>query len=64
MFGLSFWRHPFRAEDPLMSKWCDVKFIQTFSEEEKNSSTSFMVWDIFCQFLFLGELFLYSIIPR
>ncbi len=21
LFGLSFWRHPFTAEDPLVSKW-------------------------------------------
>ncbi len=26
MFGLSFWRHPFTAEDPLMSKWCNATF--------------------------------------
>ncbi len=26
LFGLSFWRHPFTAEDPLMSKWCIAKF--------------------------------------
>ncbi len=25
MFGLSFWRHPFTAEDPLVSKWCNAK---------------------------------------
>ncbi len=25
LFGLSFWRHPFTAEDPLVSKWCDAK---------------------------------------
>ncbi len=24
LFGLSFWRHPFTAEDPLVSKWCKV----------------------------------------
>ncbi len=24
LFGLSFWRHPFTAEDPLMSKWCKL----------------------------------------
>ncbi len=26
MFGLSFWRHPFTAEDPLVSKWCNYNF--------------------------------------
>ncbi len=24
LFWLSFWRHPFTAEDPLLSKWCDA----------------------------------------
>ncbi len=27
LFGLSFWRHPFTAEDPLVSKWCNT-FLQ------------------------------------
>ncbi len=27
-FVLSFWRHPFTAEDPLASKWCNAKFLQ------------------------------------
>ncbi len=27
LFGLSFWRHPFTAEDPLLSKWCNATFI-------------------------------------
>lgn len=26
--GLSFWRLPFTAEDPLVNKWCNVKFQQ------------------------------------
>ncbi len=25
LFGLSFWRHPFTAEDPLVSNWCNAK---------------------------------------
>ncbi len=28
LFGLSFWRHPFTAEDPLLSKWCNATFFQ------------------------------------
>ncbi len=28
MFGLSFWRHPFTAEHPLLSKWCNATFLQ------------------------------------
>ncbi len=26
--GLSFWRHPFTAEDPLVSKWFNATFFQ------------------------------------
>ncbi len=32
LFGLSFWRHPFTAEDPLMSNWCNVTFLQIYSK--------------------------------
>ncbi len=28
LFGLSFWRHPFTAEHPLLSKWCTATFLQ------------------------------------
>ncbi len=28
LFGLSFWRHPFTAEHPLMSKWRNATFLQ------------------------------------
>ncbi len=28
LFGLSFWRHLFTAEHPLLSKWCNVTFLQ------------------------------------
>ncbi len=28
LFGLSFWRHPFTADDPLVSKWCNVTYLQ------------------------------------
>ncbi len=31
----SFWRHPFTAEDPLVSKWCNAKYDQICSDEEK-----------------------------
>ncbi len=38
----SFWRHPFTAEDPLVSKSCDANFLQICSDVETNSSTSWM----------------------
>ncbi len=28
LFGLSFWRHPFTAEDPLLSKWWNATFLK------------------------------------
>ncbi len=28
LFGLSFWRHPFTVEDPLVSEWCNATFFQ------------------------------------
>ncbi len=38
LFGLSLWRHPFTAEDPLRSKWCDAKLGQfSFLGEPLNS---------------------------
>ncbi len=44
LFRLSFWRHPFTAEDPLVSKWCNATCKQIWSDEETNSSTSWMAW--------------------
>ncbi len=28
LFGLSFWRHPFTAEHPLVRQWCEATFLQ------------------------------------
>ncbi len=28
LFGLSFWRHPFTAEHPLLRHWCSATFLQ------------------------------------
>ncbi len=38
LFGLSFWRHPFTAEDPLVSKWCSAKLFQICLDED------FLLW--------------------
>ncbi len=43
LFGLSFWRHPFTAEDPLVSKWCNATFLKIWTHKETNS-TSWMAW--------------------
>ncbi len=60
---LSFWRHPFTAEDPFMNMWLNATFLQICSSEETNSSTPWMAEGeyIFSKCLFLGELFLYHI---
>ncbi len=39
----SIWRHPFTAEDPFVSKWCNTTFLQICSDEEQNA-TSWMAW--------------------
>ncbi len=41
---LLFYRHPFTAEDPLVIKWFNAKFLQICSEEETNWSTSEVVY--------------------
>ncbi len=33
-FGLSFWRHPFTAEDPLLSKWWNATFLQIWWKKQ------------------------------
>ncbi len=35
--GASFWRHPFTADavNPLVSKWCNAKFLQILHNEER-----------------------------
>ncbi len=40
-FGLAFWRHPFTAEDPLMSRWCNVKFLQILKSTGKKNEYAY-----------------------
>ncbi len=53
LLGLSFWRHPFTAEDPLVSRWCNATFIQM-----KKHTLLFLGWPegelTFSKFSFLG----------
>ncbi len=44
LFALSFWRHPFTTEHPLLSKWCNATFLRICSYEKTNSCTSWMAW--------------------
>ncbi len=40
MFLSAVWtRHPFSAEEPLVNKWCNAKFLQICSDKETNVST-------------------------
>ncbi len=43
LFEILFWRHPFTAEDPLVSRWGNAKFLQMGSKET-NSSTVHLGW--------------------
>jgi len=56
LFGLSFWRHPFTTKDPLLSKWCNAKFLQICSDEETNSSWMAWEWVTFQQTVIVGKL--------
>ncbi len=53
----SFWRHPFTADYPLVSKWCNAKFLQICSDEE----TLIYILDSLgvSKFSFWGQLSLY-----
>ncbi len=55
LFGLSFWRHPFTAEDPLES---DAKFIQII--QMKRQTDPHLGWPegkyIFSKFSILDEI--------
>ncbi len=51
LFGLSFWRHPFTAEDPLVSKWCNATFLQIwwrnkflYISDDSKSSANLHFW--------------------
>ncbi len=45
LFGLSFWRHPFTADDSLLIEWTNATFLQIGLDEETNSSTSWKAWE-------------------
>ncbi len=42
-FELSFWRHPFTAEDPLVSKWCNAKLF-SFSLRKATMTWKWFKW--------------------
>ncbi len=59
LLGFSFWRHPFTAKDPLLSKLCNAKFLQMKKQTHLHlGCPEAEVEYIFSKFSFLGELFL------
>ncbi len=46
LFGHWFRRHPFTAEHPLVSKWCNTEIFQMCSDKERKYSTSWMTWGL------------------
>ncbi len=60
-FRTAFRRHPFTAEDPLVSKRCNAKFLNISLDEETNSATSWMAWGwIHFQQIFILGKFLWT----
>jgi len=45
LFGLSFWRQPFTAEDTLVYIGINANFYQICPHKETNSSTCWMAWE-------------------
>ncbi len=58
--GRSFWRHPFTAEDPLVSKWWNATFLQICSDDKETHLhlgwPALRVSTFSANFHFLGEL--------
>ncbi len=51
-----FWRHPFTAEDPSVSKWCSATFLQIcFHEETPNITCTCYRWQYTVQFSIINE---------
>ncbi len=44
LFGLSFWRHPFTTEHPLLSKWCNAIFLQIWWRNKLIYILDFHFW--------------------
>ncbi len=62
MFGLSFWRHPFTAEHPLLRHWCNATFLQIM-QKAFCMFEWFAAWVISLGFvLVLIMLFLFNIV--
>ncbi len=49
----SFWRHPFTAEHPLVSKWCNAKYLQICSQEKWICD---LHWTVHVYWVFIASL--------
>ncbi len=58
LIGLSFRRHPFTADDPLVSKLCNAKFLQICSGEQTHVHLGWPEGEyIFSKKIWGGKLF-------
>ncbi len=49
-YQLSFWRHPFTAEDPLVNKWCNATFLQIYVKKSFCMSIKNLYFDLSVRF--------------
>ncbi len=54
LFGLSFWRHPFTAEHPLLSRWWNVIFLQIWWKNKLVYILNDLSWGHFSAFSIFG----------
>ncbi len=59
LFGLSFWRHPFTAEDPLMSMWCNIKLNFSKSVPMKKQTHLYIGWLEVVSTVHFQEIFIF-----
>ncbi len=55
---LGFWRHPFTANDPFVSKWCNAQFLQSVPMKKQTHGSWMARGWTFSNLSFLCELFL------
>ncbi len=61
LFRLSFWRHPFTAEEPLLRHWCNATFLQIWWRNKLVYILDGLRVKKFSKFSFLDEQFLLTL---